>query len=385
MSMLRQITDSFAQLRRDLGIVGLRFAGKHPPPLVDRKQRARRSAPALHASARSLVVARTVVEAKDVVTLVLEDPTGAPFEFQPGQFFTVLVDVDGETVPRNYSASNLPGTRELHLTVKKKVGGRVSGSLVELAAGERLRVLGPFGSFTVTPSRPGDEGRALLLVAGGVGITPLVAIARSVLATEPTTRVALVYGNRSRADIAFEGALAALAAEHEGRFVVRHVLETAASDLAADVGRLDRATFARIKAELGLPSPVHYVCGPEGMQDEVLAAIGEAPVRTERFTVARRRELTPGAPRAVTVRAHGREYRTVALAGATLLEAGLAAGAPMPSSCSVGGCGACRVKLVSGEVELEEPNCLTADERRRGYVLACVGRAKDACTVAIDE
>jgi len=87
----------------------------------------------------------------------------------------------------------------------------------------------------------------------------------------------------------------------------------------------------------------------------------------------------------VTVRAHGREYKTVALAGATLLEAGLAAGAPMPSSCSVGGCGACRVKLVSGEVELEEPNCLTDEERRRGYVLACVGRAKDACTVAIDE
>jgi ferredoxin len=71
--------------------------------------------------------------------------------------------------------------------------------------------------------------------------------------------------------------------------------------------------------------------------------------------------------------------------GATLLEAGLAAGAPMPFSCGVGGCGSCRVKLTSGDVELEEPNCLSEAERAAGYVLACVGRPCGPCTIGIEE
>ena len=59
--------------------------------------------------------------------------------------------------------------------------------------------------------------------------------------------------------------------------------------------------------------------------------------------------------------------------GRTILELGLAAGLPMPFSCAMGGCGACKVKLVSGTIDMDEPNCLTAGERADGFVLACVG------------
>jgi ferredoxin len=71
-------------------------------------------------------------------------------------------------------------------------------------------------------------------------------------------------------------------------------------------------------------------------------------------------------------------------AGQTILEAGLAAGIDMPFSCAMGGCGACRVRLKDGNVEMEEPNCLSRAEREQGYVLACVGRPHGAVNVEIE-
>jgi ring-1,2-phenylacetyl-CoA epoxidase subunit PaaE len=387
MALTWMASGPLAQLGRDLRHLRLRLGGGHPSPLVARPRSPRAAAgassvPAVHAAPRELVVARVVRETKDVVTLVLVDEAGARFDFLPGQFFTVLARIDGADVSRNYSASNAPGTAELHLTIKRREGGRASGVLVSSRAGDRLRVRGPFGSFTVTPSSA--ERRAFVLVAGGVGITPLLSIARAVLAAEPASRLALVYGNRTRDDVAFASEIDALARAHGDRFVVRHVLESPHAGFEALAGRLDRVTFARIAADLGLASPTFYVCGPDAMRDEVLAALGDAPVRTERFAVGSQARAASGAAHAITIRAGGREHVTVAAAGATLLEAGLAAGAPMPSSCSAGGCGACRIKLVSGEVELAEPHCLTPAELRSGFVLACVGRAKTPCTLLVE-
>ena len=69
----------------------------------------------------------------------------------------------------------------------------------------------------------------------------------------------------------------------------------------------------------------------------------------------------------------------------SLLEAGLDASLDMPFSCAVGGCGACRVRLVSGTVEMDEPNCLTDEERAEGYILACSSRPTSPCEVRVEE
>jgi ferredoxin-NADP reductase len=348
-----------------------------------------------------LDVAGVVRETPDAVTLVLRDGTSREdtFSFLPGQFFTVLAEVDGEVVPRNYSASNAPGTSELHLTIKKKDGGRVSGAMCRTRAGDRLRVLGPFGSFVLEPrSVPRSRGapRRLVLVAGGAGITPLASIARAVLTNESRAEIALVYANRRAEDIIFASELDKLALEHPNRLSVVHVLET-------DQGRLDRATTSRTLDAVPLashPDSKFYVCGPDGMRDEVLAALAarnirEERIRIERFTIGPRPQPVPTsamlaatvAPgtRPIAIHVKGDVYRTSALPGATILEAGLAAGAPMPFSCAVGGCGACRVKLEAGDVELDEPNCSSPEERAAGWVLACVGRPRGPCSVAVPE
>ncbi|MBX3220995.1 MAG: ferredoxin--NADP reductase [Labilithrix sp.] len=384
----RSWSSALVQLERDLTMVRRRLAGDGPSPVCFAR---RAPGPALlPEGARRLVVARTVRETHDVVTLVLEDPERADFAFTAGQFFTLLVDVDGETVARNYSASNAPGQRELHVTIKAKPGGRVSGRLCRAAAGDRIGVLGPFGAFTV---KDAASPRRLVLFAGGVGITPLLSIARTVLAAEPEAEILLVYANRRREDIAFDAELDALAAAHGGRLAVHRVLEEPPRGWTGATGRLDRANVARILD--GLPSigadAELFVCGPEGMQDEVLAALAArgttAIVKRERFAIGGTASPRAGdrdaAARRITIIAPDRLIRTTALAGASLLEAGLAASAPMPFSCGVGGCGACRVRVREGEVDLDEPHCLSEEELAAGYSLACVGRPRGACTIEI--
>lgn len=391
---------ALALLERDVTGLGRRALGRRPSPLVKGTPRSLGDRPRIRGreEARALHVTRVVRETSEAFTLVLAAPNGEPFAFQPGQFFTLLTALEGdEVVPRNYSASNAPGSAELHLTIKTKAGGRVSPVLARLTAGDRVSVLGPFGAFTVPPCTSSSAARRFVLVAGGSGITPLASIAADTLARDPLAEIALVVANRRHEDIILGPALAGLAAAHPDRCTLLHVLEEPPAGWTGEIGRLDRATTARALAALPLaahPDASFFVCGPDPMRDEVLAAltargIAERAIRIERFAIGPRPSASaPGAfaapgARPITIRVKDRTYRTTALPGATVLEAGLAAGADMPFSCGVGGCGACRVKVTSGAVDVEEPSCLTDAERAAGYVLACVGRPCGPCSVEV--
>nr|WP_225937595.1 ferredoxin--NADP reductase [Myxococcus sp. RHSTA-1-4] len=384
-------------------MLGATVLGRHPPPLVARRSRpgplssvAPAPVPGLHS--RTLRVERVVRETTDAVTLVLGDPSGAPITFQPGQFFTVLVTVNGQSLRRAYSASCAPGGEgpsRVALTVKRVPGGCVSNFLNDRAErGMRVEVLGPSGAFTPEPSS--GAPRHLVLLAGGSGITPLMSIARTVLASEPATRVSLVYGNRREVDIIFREALATLARERPGRFVLRHVLSEPPPGWEGGVGLLEPR---RVEEELAA-LPIHveepatyFLCGPEPMMQGARAAllargVPAERIREERFTRPHLRPSTPSAPESaghqpLTVHLRGAVRELTVPAGTTVLEAALSAGLPMPYSCAMGGCGACRVTLRSGEVRMEEPNCLTVDEHERGQVLACVARPVTPVTVEV--
>ncbi len=342
---------------------------------------------------RKLRIARVIRETPDAVSLLLADPTGKRISFVPGQFFTLLVHLpDGEVVKRAYSISNTPdadgAVSEARITIKRIPEGVVSNYLNDHAAeGMAVEVLGPSGSFTTNVVS--TNRRHIALFAGGSGITPLMSIASTVLAGEPSSRVSLVYGNRSAADVIFHDELAALVTAHGDRFVVRHVLTNPPEGFSGRSGLLDRAAAT---AELDtLPSADEYfVCGPEPMMlavREALEARGVAAssIREERYSSPGRRvrQSTPLVPQRMLVRQGSSAREVMAKAGQTVLEAGLEAALPMPFSCSMGGCGACRVKLVEGEVVSDEPNCLSADEKRAGFVLACVSRPASACVVEV--
>jgi ferredoxin len=112
--------------------------------------------------------------------------------------------------------------------------------------------------------------------------------------------------------------------------------------------------------------------------------VAHASIHEERFVSAHAsRTTSPSAAHTVVVRSRAGSRRLVVEPGHTVLEAAFAARVDMPFSCTVGGCGACRVKLVDGDVAMDEPNCLTPEERAGGYVLACMSRPGGPCTLEI--
>jgi len=377
----RAVQERWQAAKRDLGMLALLLQGKHPSPLI----------PMVHTQTaktavlpRALRVREVIRETADALTLVLTDPAGLPIPCLPGQFFTVLVPIAGKIERRAYSASTYTSDgAQLTLTCKRIAGGRVSAQLHEYAhPGMMLQVLGPSGHFTVTPS-PASQ-RKLVLIGGGSGITPLHCIAQAVLMVEKESFVTLLYGNRSRPDIVFASSLASLAQAHPERFQLRHVLEIAEPEFVAGSGVLDQATIER---ELSALTPddgtVHYyVCGPQGLMESARAVLlrrGVTPQRIheERFaTPLLLPSELPTGPQSVEIERQG-VVRTVQVAAEeTVLEAGLREGLDLPFSCTMGGCGACKAKLVSGDVLLPEPNCLTAEERSQGQVLLCVSHPR---------
>lgn len=399
----RSLSERVQQTRRDTDMVLRGLRGLKPSPLVDRPPRpSEADAPKPPASVtgptpREMRVVRVVRETADALSIYLEDPTGQPLSFVPGHFLTVLVDVDGESLRRAYSLASpaLPGAPP-HVTVKRIPNGRVSNFLNDhLEAGQTLRVLGPSGSFTVEPDPEAE--RHLVMLAGGSGITPVMSIAHTVLAREPRSRVTLIYGNRGEADIIFRERLDALVREHGDRFQVDHVLSDPPARWTGGTGLLDEATVhARLEA-VGCENDdacfEYFVCGPTPMMESVRAALAARNVpasrlREERFVRPEERSTAaslPTEPQPVTVQLGGRSQSLIAQPGQTLLEAGMAAGMPMPFSCTMGGCGACRVRLVEGQVDSEEPNCLTADEKAEGYVLACVSRPCSSVSIQVED
>jgi ferredoxin len=112
--------------------------------------------------------------------------------------------------------------------------------------------------------------------------------------------------------------------------------------------------------------------------------VPHASIHEERFVSAHApKSIAPPAAHTVTVRSRAGSRRLVVAPGRTVLEAAFDARVDMPFSCTVGGCGACRVRLVDGDVAMDEPNCLTPEERASGYVLACMSRPGGPCTLEV--
>jgi ferredoxin-NADP reductase/predicted pyridoxine 5'-phosphate oxidase superfamily flavin-nucleotide-binding protein len=316
---------------------------------------------------REVRVAEVRRETPSAVTLVLEDAgdSAGVFDFRPGQFFTLVADIDGRPVRRAYSASSAPGSARLEVTVKHLAGGRFSAHVhQELKKGDRLALRGPSGSFHAEPA---DE---LVLIAAGSGVTPMMSMIRA----RTGGRIALLYSSRSEEETIFAEELARLA--HPDRLTVTHVL-------TERDGRLNADGLRRWITGLS-PSPdAHYfVCGPEPLMDavqEVLAGLGvpAALVHQERFASGADAAAVTTVPQELTVEENGQVVGTAVVEpGQTLLEAGLAAGLPMPYSCTVGNCGDCTVQLRGGEV--------TPRPQADGTVLACVSCPLSKVTVELE-
>jgi ferredoxin-NADP reductase len=147
-------------------------------------------------------------ETPDIKTIRMARPDG--FEFRAGQFIAVRVRVDGKDCSRCYSVSSAPEVRG-YLEISVKRHGLVSNALHVMARpGALLSVRSPNGAFTY----PSGDDRPIVLVAGGVGITPLISMLRHAVHAEPARGVTLLYSARTEADFAFKDEIAALVRRH---------------------------------------------------------------------------------------------------------------------------------------------------------------------------
>jgi len=335
---------------------------------------------------RTLRVAEVIEETPSTRTFVLE-PAGdgaPPLAYRAGQHLTVIVESNGERHRRCYSFSSSPlAAGRPAITVKRMPDGLVSRHLHDrVRAGDTLVVDEPTGNFTVDTDP--SSARDIVLVAGGVGITPLMSMAETVLRAEPGSRVVLLCGNRSEDEIIFAQRIARLATEFAPRLVVRHALDTAPEGWTGLRGALDGSLV--LQALEGRMADAYYVCGPEPMMHSVCEALAASDVardriHTERFAYASAATTRiPDHAAEITFARSGR--RIMARAGQTILQAGLDAGLDLPSSCTMGGCGACKLHKLDGTVVMSEPNCLSDNEREAGYILACCAYADTNVVIA---
>ncbi len=325
----------------------------------------------------SLRIARVVAETHDASSFVLDvpDELTETFRYTPGQFCTFRVHIDGDEQLRSYSMSSAPATdRDLTVTVKRVAGGLVSNWFLDnLTEGDLIEVTKPAGVFC-----PRESERPVLGFCGGSGITPVMSIAKHVLATTQRP-VRLLYANRDRDSVIFDAAFSALCADHPDRLEVRRHFDAEAGFLTPE--GITEFVATELDADL-------YICGPGAFMDLVestLQALGVGPERIfiERFLVEQQEktdalivdeptgEAAATVPDEVTVHLGGKTVVVRYQPGDTLLETARRGGLRPPFSCEAGNCATCMAFLKDGSVTMRVNNALTPEEVEEGWVLTC--------------
>lgn len=329
----------------------------------------------------------------------LQPVDGQPLPaFRPGQFLTFSLEVaagaDGEeparrAITRCYSLSDRPDPAEYRVTIKRVPAppdhpefapGLSSNHFHDhVQIGDILRVKAPAGHFFIDT----DPNVPVVLIGGGIGITPMMSMLRWCIANQPQRPVHLYYGLRNSDEHAFKSTLEDMAASHLALRL--HVVYS--RPLAADVPGRDYQHAGHVDVELlrqTLPHGRHqfYVCGPPAMMQTLVPALAEwgvpvADIHYEAFGPASVK--LPGAPEPAAPVAAGvevkfqRSGRTLVWTGrdTSLLDFAERHGIEVESGCRSGGCGSCETRLLDGSVQYEH----TPDhDVAAGHCLLCVGR-----------
>lgn len=323
-------------------------------------------------------------DSADVKTFCFQTAEPSWFLYQPGQFITVEVDIDGKKHQRCYTLSSSP-SRPLCLTITvKATGGTVSSWLHHnLRVGDTLRASGPSGIFSLQH----HPARKYLFLAGGVGITPLMSMTRWLFDVGSHTDVCFIQSARTPQDLLFRTELEAISGRLP-EFRVAWVCEKPHRQGPAWAGYSGRLN--QLMLELICPDYMErevFCCGPAPYMQAVrniLIAAGfdmahhheesfATPVHDASETVNHddvHLDATRGA--SVVFAASGREV--ACRESDTLLSIARSAGLNIPSACLFGVCGTCKVRTLEGKVHMVANGGITDDDVAAGHVLACCSR-----------
>ena len=332
------------------------------------------------------------------VTFAVPAELADDYDHLPGQYVALRTTLERSEVRRSYSLCRAPEHRtaeqiaagmptRLSVAVKRDEGGLFSTwAQTGLHAGFEIDVMSPQGTFT---SGLDDlDHRHVVGIAAGSGITPLMALAHTVLTRSETSRFTLLYTNRSTLDVMFLEDLADLKDRYPTRVTLHHVLSREQRTAPVLSGRIDEEKLRTILGMLIDPSDVDewFLCGPLSLVDlcrEVLADVGvpREHIRFELFTTG---DEPVRAARPVEVRAGAKTIRIeVNLDGVSstvespvdahesVLNAALRVRPDAPFACAGGVCGTCRATDVDPRQTKNENYAQEPEELERGNVLTC--------------
>ncbi|MEP1230524.1 MAG: 2Fe-2S iron-sulfur cluster-binding protein [Litorimonas sp.] len=335
-----------------------------------------------------------------IVTLKPNDEDLEAFKYVPGQYLTFKKDFEGEELRRSYSICSSALDNELRIGIKKVDGGWFSRWANEdLAVGDVIETMSPRGKFfdAIEP----EKNKNYLMFAVGSGITPILSLAKTILESEPHSKIILTYVNRSFNTIMFREELSDLKDRFLTRLSVLHILKTDAGDIDMLSGRVDADKLDQLFTRWMAPAAADkaFICGPRELLflivDRLKAhGMEKDKIKIELFASAppkKARPKTKGAAAKKDIKAtviidgQTRVFE-MARTGETLLEAALEANIDLPFSCKGGVCSTCCAKVIKGEVEMQMNYALEDYEVERGLALTCQAiPLTDEVTISFDE
>lgn len=335
-----------------------------------------------------------------VVTLKPNDDDLTHFEYIPGQYLTFKKTFEGEELRRSYSICSSANDNELRIGIKKVDGGWFSRwANEELAVGDILETMSPRGKFhdVIEP----EARKNYLMFAVGSGITPILSLAKTILESEPKSKVILTYVNRSFNTIMFREELSDLKDRFLTRFSVLHILKNDAGDIDILNGRMDGEKLDQLFERWIDPAAADkaFICGPRELLFLIADKLQEHGLPKDKIKI----ELFASAPpkksrpklesgdatkevkATVIIDGQTRVFE-MSRSGETVLEAALDANIELPFSCKGGVCSTCCAKVIKGEVEMRTNYALEDYEVERGLALTCQAiPLTDEITVSFDE
>ena len=353
---------------------------------------------------RSFRVERKVVEdeMRSVCSFYLVPEDGQPLPpFLPGQFLTFRLDIPAaagntEQVVRCYSLSDAPRPDGYRVSIKRvppPMGGQFPPGRSstyfhdQVAVGSLLQVRAPGGHFHLDRS-----DSPVVLIAGGIGITPMLSMLNWCLAEQAGREIWLFYGVRNGRELVMKRHLEALAVAHPNFHLRLCLSEPLPEDVTGDeyVHR-GRVNLSLLRMQLPLKPYHYYICGPTPMLESLVPAledwgVPDAHIHFEAFgpsSIKRKQPATIAAPQVeatgiiVTFAKSGKQLPWQPAAG-NLLEFAEANGIAVDSGCRAGSCGTCQTTIRAGEVAYNQPPDFDPEP---GACLLCSCKPKTSLTL----
>jgi len=354
----------------------------------------------------SLVLVKRELETHDSMSFTFAAADQTLFDFKPGQFVTLAIEIDGKTHYRAYSISSVPQQKQLRLTIKRVPDGLVSNWLADnLSIGDSLSALNIAGQFNSSDCQHKSK---LLLISAGCGITPVMSIAKTLLAQDSDADIEFLHCARDKDNVIFHSEMQTLLAQHK-HFNVQLLLENSDgfTDFSANDSTNEKTNSSALSHQTGMVSTeviqhlypdlkerTIFLCGPVGFMKAVENIAQETGFDMdnffqESFTPAadnkQQDQISSGATD-TSVMLHVPNFAVEAevTQGSLLLDALEEHGVPVIGACRAGICGSCKCKVTKGSVKSTSTETLTAEEIEQGFVLACSSTVEGDLTVALN-